>query len=378
MEYLNKIIKIFTIDIDHRRVYGLDILRAFAIIVVLYGHSRSFLAEHIDMKMYELFLFDGVTIFFVLSGFLIGGILIKLVDSTEFSMRDLFSFWGRRWFHTVPNYFFILTIVFVLTFLIEGYWYTEIWKYYFFIQNFYNPHPYFFPEAWSLSVEEWFYILVPIIVMLFIKIMTNKKRAILYVIVSIILIVSVFRLYRAIQYNCDDLVCWGNYVRNLVLTRLDSLMYGVLGAYVLYYYSNTFFKNKNILFCLGVILLIIPQVYDYIYQDMFFKSYLSFLFTSAGVLIMLPKLYSIKGGAGYIYKILTIISLISYSMYLINYTLIKHYLFHFLFNIFPVLHQPNLISSYINYVLFWFSTILLSIPLYKYFEMPMTKLRDKI
>jgi peptidoglycan/LPS O-acetylase OafA/YrhL len=378
MKYLNKVFNILKIDIDPNRIYDLDVLRAFAIIVVLYGHSRHFLEGYVNMDIYKLFLFDGVTVFFVLSGFLIGSILIKVVNKTDFGRKDLLDFWIRRWFRTVPNYFLILTIVCFVTFWLDGIFFFESWKYYFFIQNFYTPHPYFFPEAWSLSVEEWFYLLVPVILMCFIKLVHDKKKALLSVILLIIFTVTLFRTYRAVIYNCEDVDCWGSFIRNQVVTRLDSLMFGVLGAYTLYYYNDLFLKNKNIQFCIGIILLIIPQIYDFIYQDMFFKNYLTFLLTSVGTLLMLPKLYSIKSGSGYLYKGLTAISLISYSMYLINYTLVKKYFFKVLYLFIPELQSINLIGSITNYLLFWFVTIVFSIVLYKYYEMPMTKLRDKI
>lgn len=378
MKYLNKLLNIFAIDIDPNRIYGLDVLRAFAILVVLYGHSRHFLEGHIDMDLYKFFLFDGVTVFFVLSGFLIGGILIKVVNTTEFNKKDILDFWIRRWFRTVPNYFLILTIVCIVTFVLDGIFFSESWKYYFFIQNFYEPHPYFFPEAWSLSVEEWFYLLVPVILMCLIKIVNDKRKALLSIIFIIIVAVTIFRTYRAIIHDCQDYDCWGSFIRNQVITRLDSLMFGVLGAYILYYYNDIFFKNKNTQFYIGVILLIIPQIYDYIYQNMFFKNYLTFLFTSVGTLLMIPKFYSIKTGGGHIYKAITVISLISYSMYLINYTLVKKYFFKVLFIFIPELQSTNLINSIGNYLLFWFVTIVCSIVLYKYYEMPMTKLRDKI
>ena len=54
---------------------------------------------------------DGVSIFFVLSGFLIGGILIKVLETEPATFKTLFNFWIRRWFRTLPNYLFILLIL---------------------------------------------------------------------------------------------------------------------------------------------------------------------------------------------------------------------------------------------------------------------------
>ena|SRR4030067_605713 len=99
--------KIFKIEIDRNRVYGLDILRAFAILFVAYGHGSAILGDHINKTIYYFPIFNGVVMFFVLSGFLIGGILLKVINQTEFNKKDLFNFWIRRWFRTLPNYYLV-------------------------------------------------------------------------------------------------------------------------------------------------------------------------------------------------------------------------------------------------------------------------------
>jgi peptidoglycan/LPS O-acetylase OafA/YrhL len=83
-----------------KRIYGLDILRAVAILDILIGHSLTH--ANIDFG-----LFDGVNLFFVLSGFLIGKILIKNMER-EFTIKSLYTFWYRRWMRTLPAYFLYL------------------------------------------------------------------------------------------------------------------------------------------------------------------------------------------------------------------------------------------------------------------------------
>ena len=80
-----------------KRIYGLDILRSIAILSVLGTHSGWLLPDFIN-KYIQRFSLDGVSLFFVLSGFLIGHILLKKLNETDFNLHQLFNFWLRRWF----------------------------------------------------------------------------------------------------------------------------------------------------------------------------------------------------------------------------------------------------------------------------------------
>jgi peptidoglycan/LPS O-acetylase OafA/YrhL len=70
------------------RLYGLDILRAAAILTVVYAHGYPYLMAYVPRRAYRLFALDGVTMFFVLSGYLIGGILLRTLAGAEFGARE--------------------------------------------------------------------------------------------------------------------------------------------------------------------------------------------------------------------------------------------------------------------------------------------------
>ena len=155
--------RIFHLAIPEKRIYGLDILRALAILFVVYGHSIIFVIKVWPKKWLTIPVLDGVSIFFVLSGFLIGGILLKIFEEQKASFRLLWKFWIRRWFRTLPNYFLLLIVLFIIQGLILNKTsLAQFWPYLFFSQNLNSIHPVFFPEAWSLSVEEWFYVFIPL------------------------------------------------------------------------------------------------------------------------------------------------------------------------------------------------------------------------
>lgn len=368
------------IEIDPKRIYGLDILRALAILFVVVGHGKDLLPENLEF-IHKIVVFDGVSIFFVLSGFLIGGILIKLVEKKEANKKTLFDFWKRRWFRTLPNYFLILLIITIYSqFNQIGFEFSSVKSYFIFSQNLLNPHPSFFPEAWSLSVEEWFYLIVPVCLFGLISIFKIRpQKSILIAAISILALVVLFRIYRYINLDIESAVDWGRIFRKQVFTRLDSLMFGVIGAYVQYYYPKKWNRNKLPMLVLGISIFALSKcikVYDLVAFDSFYNCVVSFSFTSIATLLLLPFLSNLRTGSGAVYKGITVISLISYSMYLLNLTIVHKIIIResIPWHLLP----ENLFTTVIlKYSAYWIFTLLGSIILYKYYEIPLTRLRDK-
>lgn len=374
-----KLKSFFEIDINPNRVYGLDIIRAFAILFVVAGHGGN-LVESETYKYIDLFLFDGVSIFFVLSGFLIGRILIEIIKEKSISLKVILNFWIRRWFRTLPNYYLILTLVVFLNVIFnKNFNPFDYYKYFLFSQNLFHIHPNFFPEAWSLSIEEWFYILTPLILIILIRVFQlSINRSILISGVGVIFCVTFFRYFRFSSLDVDDIEIWNSIFRTQIVTRLDSLMYGLIGAYVSIYFSSFWIKNKFKLFTIGLLLLISTK-FNFFYNNQlgFYDCVFSFSVVSIGTLLLLPYLSLLKNGQGFVYKYITIISLISYSMYLVNYTLVLEWIIINLnWEYFKNFNSYACLVS--KYCLFWFLTILISVLLYKYFEIPFMRLRDKV
>lgn len=373
--------KVFVINLNaSNRIYGLDILRALAILFVVIGHGIKVLPSGNPIRNISLYLdFDGVSVFFVLSGFLIGGILIKIIEKQRATLKTLFNFWVRRWLRTLPNYFFVLIL---LVFILPLIYYGKIedslrekFEFALFIQNFSTKHPYFFPEAWSLSIEEWFYLLIPIFLFILIGFFKTKpKNAILIVSVSVLLLITYFRYYRFLHLPPGSLKEWDFNFRKQVITRLDSLMFGVIGAYMAYYYKRFWTKYKVPLLFVGVLIFCIEKYsYHFMPSNEFglYLSVFSFSIVSMSTLMVIPYLSDLKYGKGYLFKIITVISLISYSMYLINLTVVQE----FLLSSFP----ENLATfTYLRYFCYWSFILLGSILMYKFVELPFMRLRNKI
>jgi len=137
---------IFRIELKQERIFGLDILRALAILFVVIGHGIVYFSEE-TRTFLSWFIFDGVSVFFVLSGFLIGGILVKLLEKNRGSVSKmlLLDFWVKRWFRTLPNYFLVLILLFVLNCCFTNDFSPGTIKpYLIFSQNLFTSHPDFF------------------------------------------------------------------------------------------------------------------------------------------------------------------------------------------------------------------------------------------
>jgi peptidoglycan/LPS O-acetylase OafA/YrhL len=150
-----------------KHVYGLDLMRTVAIALVVFQHGALFFyicygAPEIWTKIGSI----GVTLFFALSGYLIGGILLDLGDSLR-DTRVAARFWLRRALRTLPNYYvFIMANLAFWNIVQRPKGYPDpvplLPKYLFFLQQFTSTKLWFFGESWSLSVEEWFYLMFPL------------------------------------------------------------------------------------------------------------------------------------------------------------------------------------------------------------------------
>ena len=147
---------------DRERQPGLDLLRALAIIVVVIYHAALFgfkLPGRVDR-----FGWIGVDLFFVLSGYLIGGQLLAPL-AREKSIK-LGRFFARRVLRIMPAYFAILAVYFLLPSWRE---YPDmaqpLWKFLLSVQNIALHGGTAFSHAWSLAVEDQFYLCLPFILL---------------------------------------------------------------------------------------------------------------------------------------------------------------------------------------------------------------------
>jgi len=376
-------------DSVNRRRIGLDIMRSTAILMVILYHSFPIL-DHIEASsslaspIKKMRVFSdwfgplGVDLFFVLSGFLIGAILINtFLKSEQYNMSQVFNFWIRRWFRTIPNYFFILTIAFAL------YHYKYAlqfdWHYYIFSQNLFSPHPKFFGEAWSLAVEEWFYLTLPVFLLLVSRFAKKvPKQKIIFTTICIYLFTFItVRFVKAFVGNYSD---FDAEIRKVVALRLDAVMYGVFVAYLLRFHAHRVERIKGLIFIIGltvalsltIVFYLGVEKFSFYPENRFFRIFIdSSYFTIIPICfaMVLPAAYSFESRKkGMLIAIISQISLISYSMYLIHYALIY-------IPFFKRTEDAPFTNVWLNYLAYWILVISISALNYRFFENPITKLR---
>lgn len=359
------------------RIFGLDLLRALAVLFVVYGHGYTLL---VDVAQYPYLApyFDGVTMFFVLSGFLIGRILLRTVAKENFGGQTLTEFWIRRWFRTLPNYFLVLTALVVVVYVNDWPRPEGLIKYFFFSQNIVSPHPNFFPEAWSLAVEEWFYLVIPIPLYLSTKLRNiDRRRLMLLWITVTVLFVTAFRIYRAYRFGYSTVSQFDLEVRQQVLPRLDSLMFGVLGAYLSLYHPRLWHDLARVALVIGILLLVFDKAFYAITRSLFYAKYFTLTLSAVGTLLLLPTLSSWRRTTGWFVSAVTFVSLTSYSMYLLNFTPVTGVILPAVMASLSRLCLGCSQNQWLQYTLYWIITVTASYLLYRYFERPMTALREK-
>src|SRR5437764_11926292 len=209
---------------QHReRQPGLDLLRALAIIVVVIYHAALFgfkLPGRVDR-----FGWIGVDLFFVLSGYLIGGQLLAPLARDQ--SINLGRFFARRALRIMPAYFAVLAIYFLLPSWRE---YPDmaqpLWKFLLSFQNIALHGGTAFSHAWSLAVEDQFYLTLPFL-LIFLNRWPRAAITIPFAIVFGGILLRTFLAYRNLDEEGVSFRGFQAWIYYPTWTRLDPLVYGV-------------------------------------------------------------------------------------------------------------------------------------------------------
>ncbi|MGB0896791.1 MAG: acyltransferase family protein [Flavobacteriaceae bacterium] len=368
-------------SLKSKRIFGLDLLRTLAITLVVLSHTTYLLYPHSNntiVTLIRLLGAIGVDLFFVLSGYLIGGILLKVILNNKCHFSDLLLFWKRRWLRTVPNYMLILVCNIILCLSFNQELPSNIVSYVVFLQNFTTSHPDFFTEAWSLSIEEYAYIFLPLALYLSFVLLKSVDKKRLFFLVTLLSIIVLFGVKINYYINTDvaSYKEWSSGFRKIVVYRLDAIYMGFLLVYMVKC-KRCFFDNyKKLLAVLALCVFtgihaviyccnLLPQTHLYFYTFIYLST------VSLCIAMMIPYVSSINY-SGFGKPLIEYISKISYSIYLVNYSIVLLSIKHFI-----DVDTLDLPYRIITVMVFLMLTLLLSVVIYTFYERPILKFRDQ-
>lgn len=302
-----------------RRLVGLDVLRLAAIVLVLGRHMPPppdtwSPPWRVILLAWQRGGWVGVDLFFVLSGFLVSGLLF-----TEHKSRGRFSigrFYVRRGFKIYPPFYTLIAVTVVgILMSREPLYGWPLASELFFFQSYVAG---LWDHTWSLAVEEHFYLLLPLLLALVLK-LNRRSPTPLAPVLGVSAGVAVLALLaRAIAWRYGP--PYTN-LRNLFAShlRFDSLFFGVAISYAYHFHPVAFverlFPWRRWLIAGGALLLVPPFVFPIETSPFMFTAGLTVFYVGSGMLmvgtLLIPDLHHRR-----VVVLLAALGADSYSIYL--------------------------------------------------------------
>ncbi len=361
----------------------LDFLRSLAIILVM--------ALHFNLKFYPLpqdkYLYhfiswgwNGVGLFFALSGFLIGGQIIEGLRAGSFSFKQ---FYIKRFWRIFPPYYFSLLVVMVFIFTGIGRpigTTTETIKtlvyHLFYLQNYLHLPKVRLALYWSLAIEEQFYILVPLLL----YILWRYCRRYLFFIITGLLLIPIAMRFIVYSPSID----WSLDIRFLFHTRFDSLLFGVVAAYLFITYNDGLrrlsFLTKGIFFLCSLASIGAGLVFGGA-TNSYFNICWQFTLTAFGS-ALLTLTIAISSFDSYIHiypkRFFALVAKLSYTMYLYHILLI-YPVGVVIVRIHKILgYKPNNIGFALGFCIYFLVVLSTAAIIYYFIDRPAMNHRRKV
>ena len=363
--------RFLSIDVDRKRVFGLDLLRAFAIFCVVQGHGERLLYDTVLDRFTDLPLPHGVDIFFIMSGFLIGKSFLSYLERNDnhLGRKKILTFYARTALRILPNYLFILLVNYLLVRfqIIPGNLKAfPMWRFATFTQNLVTPFWDFYWESWSLPVQWWFYIFFPLFLVLLTR-LTNPKQFVPWLCLFFVVLSIGFRL--SISEEVTDFFRWDIWIRKTVASRCDNIYIGVMAAWVKHYYPKQWDRYALVSLLVGLVLFValrfVPRNLGTVYYNGFYLT-----LSALAIVFWLPVFTKWKSYKTVVGGFVSRISILSYAM--------------FLTNSITVLTMdkvcPQLIKNHgvVSYFVYWMLVLIFSYLLHILIEKPFVKIRERL
>jgi peptidoglycan/LPS O-acetylase OafA/YrhL len=349
---------------------GLNGIRAIAAMIVLIFHIDQYV-EFFGLKSIGFYKTGmagyGVTLFFVLSGFLITRLL--LIEQSEFQKIDLPKFYIRRILRIWPLYYLIILIAVIIYFTIpqmisypEGKVFTTFFLYTFLLSNIgfglglgITP----ITPLWSVGVEEQFYVFWPFLL--------DKSKNVLKTLILLILVYFSIKVF--LRFLDND-----KYYSIIRLCCFDCMSIGGIGAYLVHnqskflkYLFSPFLQVISWSFLLISIFYLPIHLFSLIDNELHALIYLVIIINVSSNSKTLINLEN---------KIFDFIGRISYGIYVYHLTIMI-----FLSLIFKHVFNFESTNSMLDYILVYVITITTTLSIayfsFNYFESYFLRLKNK-
>jgi peptidoglycan/LPS O-acetylase OafA/YrhL len=343
------------------RVIQLDFVRGIAILLVMAYHFHTVpvqnpLAHGFDFVAKRIG-WAGVDLFFVLSGFLVGGLLVQELLKTDGLRIKRFLF--RRMMKIWPAYYVYLLFQIAIRRHPLG---SFAWQNILNVQNYAGTS---LDHTWSLAVEEHFYLALPPLLLVLYRTHWLRERMVA-ILVGICVLVLCGRIVSTYLLHGGD-PQW------MTHARIDSLLWGVLLSWVFYTDRARFDRWISHRFLIALVALagLAFTLYEGRHTPLMWSFGYTFVYLAMGALLLLGYSYEGRVTRFFLYRVVAAIGVYSYGIYLWHLS-VRDPLSKICSHL-PAYSQWGalLVSQYL-------AAIILGVVTTKAVEFPMLRLRDRL
>lgn len=200
------------------RMLGLDMLRIAAAVIIVFHHGnveRAVGANWVSAILWHKG-YLAVDIFMVLSGWLLTRQALSILSASKSGLQFITTFWLRRWARTLPAYWVVLLILFAFFHEVT---FGTLLKHAAFLQTLFPPNAY--DVTWSLVAEEWFYLSLPFVVLICLRVQDGRVLALMAG--GLLLVPATVRAVMVHMYGPDS-------IQLVPQARFDGLLVGAMLA----------------------------------------------------------------------------------------------------------------------------------------------------